>query len=102
MVPTSRSTNTPHRVMTLCARWLLGLVSYRGPSDGIDGRRLLVFRLDPTDLDCKRRMLGAFISQNAPSLVESYGYADRLARWDPSRAGEDTPTISAVPTCVSA
>ena len=77
--------NTPHRVMTLCARWLLGLVSYRGPSDGIDERRLLKFRLDPVDLDCKRRMLGAFVSQNAPSLVATYDYPDRLARWDPSR-----------------
>lgn len=77
--------NTPHRVITLCARWLLGLVSYRGPSDGIDGRRLRSFQLDPADLDCKRRMLGAFISQNAPSLVASYAYANRLARWDPSR-----------------
>lgn len=77
--------NTPHRVLTLCARWLLGLVSYRGPSDGIDERRLLKFRLDPADLECKRRMLGAFVSQNAPSLVATYDYPDRLARWDPSR-----------------
>ncbi len=77
--------NTPHRVMTLCARWLLGLVSYHGPSDGIDGRRLLKFRLDTTDLACKSRMLGAFVSQNAPSLVATYSYPDRLARWDPSR-----------------
>ena len=77
--------NTPHRVLTLCARWLLGVVSYRGPPDGIDERRLLKFRLDAADLDCKRRMLGAFVSQNAPSLVASYAYPDRLARWDPSR-----------------
>lgn len=77
--------NTPHRVMSLCARWLLGLVSYSGPSDGIDGRRLLKFGLDSADLDCKRRMLGAFASQNAPSLVATYAYPDRLARWDPSR-----------------
>lgn len=77
--------NTPHRVMTLCARWLLGLVSYHGPPDGIDGRRLVKFRLDPADLDCKRRMLGAFVSQNAPSLMATYTYPDRLARWDPSR-----------------
>jgi LmbE family N-acetylglucosaminyl deacetylase len=83
--PYTSLNNTPHRVMTLCARWLLGLVSYRGPSDGIDGRRLLAFRLDAADLACKRRMLGAFISQNAPSLVATYSYPDRLARWDPSR-----------------
>jgi LmbE family N-acetylglucosaminyl deacetylase len=83
--PYTSLNNTPHRVMTLCARWLLGLVSYRGPSDGIDGRRLMKFRLDAADLACKRRMLGAFISQNAPSLVETYSYPDRLARWDPTR-----------------
>jgi hypothetical protein len=77
--------NTPHRVMTLCARWLLGVVSYCGPPDGIDERRLLKFRLDPADLDCKRRMLGTFVSQNAPSLMANYSYPDRLARWDPSR-----------------
>lgn len=77
--------NTPHRVLGLCARWLMGLVSYCGPPDGIDGRTLLKFHLDPQDLACKRRMLAAFTSQNAPSLVATYGYADRLALWDPSR-----------------
>jgi hypothetical protein len=77
--------NTPHRVLTLCARWLLGLVSYSGPPDGIDGRRLVKFWLDPSNLDCKSRMLDAFTSQNAPSLVATFSYPDRLARWDPSR-----------------
>jgi LmbE family N-acetylglucosaminyl deacetylase len=77
--------NTPHRVVSLCARWLLGLISYSGPADGIDDREILAFELDPADLDCKRRMLAAFASQNAPSLVATYGYPDRLVRWDPAR-----------------
>ncbi len=77
--------NTPHRVVSLCARWLLGLLSYSGPSDGIDDRKVLVFALDPADLACKRRMLAAFKSQNAPSLVATFGYPDRLVRWDPER-----------------
>ena len=74
--------NTPHRIIALSARWLFGLVAYYGPPDGIDGRPLLKIRLDPKDLDCKRRMLAAFRSQNAPSLVSTRSYADRLVRWD--------------------
>jgi LmbE family N-acetylglucosaminyl deacetylase len=74
--------DTPHRIIALSARWLFGLVSYQGPPDGIDGRPLLKFRLDPADLDCKRRMLAAFASQNAPSLVMTRCYPDRLVRWD--------------------
>lgn len=72
---------TPHRVLTLATRWLFGLVSYYGPPDGIDGRPVLKFRLTPHDLDRKRRMLGAFVSQNAPSLMETRAYPDRLVRW---------------------
>jgi LmbE family N-acetylglucosaminyl deacetylase len=72
---------TPHRILTLAARWLFGLVSYYGPPDGIDGRTLNNIRLDASDLDCKRRMLAAFVSQNAPSLVETRSYPDRLVRW---------------------
>jgi LmbE family N-acetylglucosaminyl deacetylase len=75
--------NTPHRVVSLCARWLLGVISYNGPADGIDNRTILQFELDASDLACKRRMLAAFASQNAPSLVATYGYPDRLVRWDP-------------------
>ena len=37
--------NTPHRVLTLAARWLFGLVSYNGPPDGVDGRPILKLRL---------------------------------------------------------
>lgn len=77
--------NTPHRIIALCARWLFGLVAYYGPPDGIDGRPLLKARLDPEDLACKRRMLAAFESQNAPSLVASRSYPDRLVRWDQTR-----------------
>jgi hypothetical protein len=73
---------TPHRVIALCSRWLFGLVSYYGPPDGIDGRPIQKYRLDPADLDCKRRMLAAFESQNAPSLVATRSYADRLVAFD--------------------
>jgi len=75
---------TPHRILALCARWLFGLVSYYGPPDGIDDRPVFVFRLSPEELDCKRRMLGSFVSQNAASLVETRCYPDRLVRWDQS------------------
>jgi LmbE family N-acetylglucosaminyl deacetylase len=72
---------TPHRIIALSARWLFGVVSYYGPPDGIDGRRISKMHLDPSDLDCKRRMLAAFVSQNAPSLVLTRSYPDRLVRW---------------------
>ena len=71
---------TPHRVIGLCTRWL-GLVSYYGPPDGIDARPVLKVRLTDAELDLKRRMLGAFVSQNAPSLMETRSYPDRLVRW---------------------
>jgi hypothetical protein len=74
--------NTPHRVIALCSRWLFGLVSYYGPPDGVDGRAIAKYRLDPADLDCKRRMLAAFESQNAPSLVATRCYPDRLSLLD--------------------
>lgn len=70
--------NTPHRVLSLAARWLLGLVSYNGPPDGVDGRPVFKLRLTPEELDTKRRMLAAFESQNAPSLVATRSYPDRL------------------------
>jgi LmbE family N-acetylglucosaminyl deacetylase len=70
--------DTPHRVIALCSRWLFGLVSYYGPPDGIGGRQVRKYRLDAADLDCKRRMLAAFVSQNAPSLVATRAYPDRL------------------------
>lgn len=76
---------TPHKVIALCVRWLFGLVSYYGPPDGIDGRTIYTLRLEPSELDCKRRMLAAFTSQNAPSLVATRSYPDRLARWDATR-----------------
>jgi LmbE family N-acetylglucosaminyl deacetylase len=73
--------NTPHRVIALCARWLCGLVSYYGPADGVDDRTIHKIRLSTADLDCKRRMLAAFKSQNAPSLVATRTYPDRLVNW---------------------
>jgi LmbE family N-acetylglucosaminyl deacetylase len=82
--------HTPHRVIALCSRWLFGLVSYYGPPDGIDGRPIQKYRLDPADLDCKRRMLAAFESQNAPSLVATRSYADRLVVFD-KRVDRKTP-----------
>ncbi len=72
--------NTPHRVVALAARWLFGLVAYCGPPDGVDGRPIVKFRLDGRDLEDKRRMLAAFESQNAPSLVATRAYPDRLVR----------------------
>jgi LmbE family N-acetylglucosaminyl deacetylase len=72
---------TPHRIIALSARWLFGVVSYYGPPDGIDGRKINKVRLDPSDLDCKRLMLAAFVSQNAQSLVLTRSYPDRLVRW---------------------
>ncbi len=77
--------NTPHRVIALCARWLLGLVSYYGPADGIDDRPILKVRLSSSDRDCKKRMLAAFKSQNAASLVATRCYPDRLVKWAPGR-----------------
>ena len=71
---------TPHRVLALCVRWL-GLVSYYGPPDGIDRRKVHVFKLGPDELALKKRMLACFVSQNAPSLVATRGYPDRLVRW---------------------
>ncbi len=79
---------TPHRVLALCTRWLFGLVSYYGPPDGVDGRPILKYRLDAVDIDCKRRMLAAFESQNGPSLADTKGYVDRFARLDARILGE--------------
>jgi LmbE family N-acetylglucosaminyl deacetylase len=70
--------NTPHRILALTARWLFGLVAYNGPPDGVDGRPILKLRLSPQELAGKRRMLAAFVSQNAPSLVATRSYPDRL------------------------
>jgi len=72
--------NTPHRMIALCARWLFGLVSYYGPPDGIDSRPVELFQLAPEEVDIKRRMLACFVSQNAPSLVATRAYPDRLVR----------------------
>lgn len=70
--------HTPHRVLALVARWLFGLIAYNGPPDGVDGRPIHKVRLDTRDLADKRRMLAAFVSQNAPSLVATRSYPDRL------------------------
>jgi LmbE family N-acetylglucosaminyl deacetylase len=70
--------NTPHRILALCARWLFGLVAYNGPPDGVDGRPILKLRMLPGELADKKRMLGAFVSQNAPSLMATRSYPDRL------------------------
>lgn len=77
--------NTPHRILSLAARWLLGLVAYNGPPDGVDGRPVFKLRLTHEELDTKRRMLGAFESQNAPSLVATRSYPDRLVVHDAVR-----------------
>jgi LmbE family N-acetylglucosaminyl deacetylase len=69
--------NTPHRILSLAARWLFFVV-YVGEPDSVDRRSVLKVRLDPDELAAKRRMLGAFVSQNAPSLVATRSYPDRL------------------------
>jgi LmbE family N-acetylglucosaminyl deacetylase len=74
---------TPHRVLSLCGRWLFGLVAYYGPPDGIDSRPLLKVRLAPNELAVKRRMLAGFRSQNGDSLAATRCYPDRLIRWRP-------------------
>jgi LmbE family N-acetylglucosaminyl deacetylase len=81
---------TPHRIVALCARWLLGLVSYYGVPDGVDGRSVNKVVLDAAELDCKRRMLAAFASQNGASLSRTSCYPDRLVRWQRSK-GRTTP-----------
>ena len=73
---------TPHRIVALCSRWLFGLVSYYGPPDGIDSRPICQYRLGTVDLACKRDMLAVFESQNAPSLVATRCYPDRLVSFD--------------------
>ena len=86
--------NTPHRILALCTRWLFGLVSYYGPPDGVDGRPILVYRLDAVDLACKRRMLATFESQNGRSLAETKGYADRFVELDPRILREPAFSLS--------
>ena len=73
---------TPHRVIALCSRWLFGLVSYFGPPDGLDDRPVYKYRFDPADLERKRGMLAPFESQNAPSLMATRSYPDRLVAFD--------------------
>jgi LmbE family N-acetylglucosaminyl deacetylase len=75
--------NTPHRLLALCTRWLFGVVSYYGPPDGIDDRTILKLRMTPEELAGKRRMLSAFVSQNAPSLMATRSHCDRLVRMEP-------------------
>ncbi|TAJ87538.1 PIG-L deacetylase family protein [Reyranella sp.] len=76
--------NTPHRVLSLAARWLF-FVMYVGTPDGVDGRPVLKVRLDRDELASKQRMLAAFVSQNAPSLVATRSYPDRLVAHGPPR-----------------
>lgn len=76
--------DTPHRIIALATRWLFGLAAYYGPPDGVDGRPILKIRLDRKEMAAKRRMLSAFVSQNAPSLVATRAYPDRLVRWQAS------------------
>jgi LmbE family N-acetylglucosaminyl deacetylase len=77
-------TRTPHRIVSLCTRWLFGLVAYYGPPDGIDDRPIEVVRLSTEELATRRRMLRAFKSQNIEALGRAHGYPDRLVVW---RAG---------------
>ena len=88
--PCTSLLHTPHRVIALCARWLLGLISYYGVPDGVDDRPVNRVVLDPADLDCKRRMLAAFASQNGASLSRTSSYPDRLVCWRRTE-GRTTP-----------
>jgi len=87
--PYTSLAHTPHRIIALCGRWLFGLMSYYGAPDGVDDRPVNTVELDPADLDCKRRMLAAFASQNGASLSLTSSYPDRLVRW---RRGERRTT----------
>ena len=60
-------------------------IVYVGEPDSVDQRPVLKVRLDPNELATKRRMLGAFVSQNAPSLVATRSYPDRLTVHRPPR-----------------
>jgi LmbE family N-acetylglucosaminyl deacetylase len=74
---------TPHRVIAQCGRWLFALCAYYGPPDGVDGRPICKVRLDDGELALKRRMLGAFVSQNGASLASTAAYPDRIVEWRP-------------------
>jgi LmbE family N-acetylglucosaminyl deacetylase len=74
---------TPHRVVAHCGRWLFGICSYYGPPDGIDERPIYKIKLDDSELAIKRKMLGAFVSQNGPSLARASAYPDRIVEWRP-------------------
>jgi LmbE family N-acetylglucosaminyl deacetylase len=74
---------TPHRVIAQCGRWLFGLCAYYGPPDGIDERPICKVRLNDNEIALKRRMLGAFVSQNGQSLARASAYPDRIVEWRP-------------------
>ena len=73
---------TPQKVITVCARWLFGLIQYRGSPDGIDGRPLYRLEMTQEDLDLKIRMLGCFKSQDPLTLCKRYGFEDTLVAWE--------------------
>ena len=73
---------TPQKVITLCARWLFGLIQYRGSPDGIDGRPLYRLEMTPKELDLKIRMLACFKSQDPFTLSKRYGFEDTLVAWE--------------------
>jgi hypothetical protein len=81
---------TPHRIISLCARWLGGVVSYYGPPDGIDGRPVLKLALSDEELELKRKMFLEFKSQNGKSLSQTRNYPDRVIEWT-SRAYRAQP-----------
>jgi LmbE family N-acetylglucosaminyl deacetylase len=74
---------TPHRILSLCGRWLFGLVAYYGPPDGVDSRTIWKVRLTSDELRIKRQMLAAVVSQNGASLARTRSYPDRLVLWSP-------------------
>ncbi len=73
---------TPQKVINLCARWLFGLIQYRGSPDGIDGRPLYRLEMTQKELDLKIRMLSCFKSQDPVTLCKRYGFEDTLVAWE--------------------
>jgi LmbE family N-acetylglucosaminyl deacetylase len=71
--------NTPHRMLGMMARLLLGRFPYFGPPDGVDGRTVLVLDMNQSEMLLKKQMLKRFQSQNI-NAAHCY-YADRYVEW---------------------
>ena len=72
---------TPHKVLSMLARLLGGLVSYYGLPEGVGDAPILNLDMDEEELALKRRMLEAFKSQHGDALALHHGHADRVIPW---------------------